>query len=528
MPDRTREKMIEELRAQDRALMQELAVRIQRRNSPPREIQTLLESDGDFTLEQIEKLEQALIAHGVLEIEKTRLPWQDTDGQEYTTVMLRAAITEMWPMGTNWWGRDNTLVAARLLEAKHSLGKELLLSTLTVLSTQSQLKRFRNVIETTDEQFPHQRENWPQVFLTIKDNLNGSRAERWAHKQDAWQMLVYHTLRAVEREDVALTELTAHHKQFLAYVLPFLATIQFWQEESSGSWEELTARRSSVMAWELAAIGTIASFAKRPDGKFLVEGFEAVKQYLPQAYRKLDIFQAGEKLIAEGKQALLQRLPYESPDYENTDPRYREADAALIYLLQLGMPEFLGQPDLEEKLITQIESLTDARTGAIRRYLNDSYQGKSFFRNETAFYMAEMYGTPSSDTSNTEHWVGRRKIVPAGPEASWTHFVWQMSAWAGRRYQETREKKYWQMQQDYFRRALRLITGEGEVSIDLDNKGQARVIDLPAWRIPEAYLTDENPSGEELIFPSPHTPLNWAVAEAIDAVAGMKKSLMIL
>lgn len=535
MINQSRQEKIEALRAKDRLLIEELAQRIQRRTSPPKEIWALLQGTGDFTLEQVEKIEEALVTHGAFDVVTLRVPWQDAEGNQSETLLPRGTVTDMWPMGTNWWTRDHTLIAARLLEAGSSrlmqakqygeLGQELLLSALTIFATRHQLGRFQRVIESRDDQFIHQRENWPQIFLTIKDNLNGVRAESWAHKQDAWQMLAYHTLRAIERGDLSREKLSANHKQFLAYVLPFLAKIQFWQEEGSGSWEELVARRSSVMAWELAAVDKIASFAKRPDGKFLIEGFEAVKQQLPLEYRKLGIFQVAENLIAKGKEALLARLPYESPDYEKTDPRYREADAALIYLLQLGMPEFLGQPDLEEKLVAQIERLTDVRTGAIRRYLNDSYQGKSFFRNEIAFYMAEMYGTLSSDTSDTEHWIGRRRVVPAGPEAGWTHFVWQMSAWAGRRYQETGEKKYWDMQQHYFRRALKLITGEGEASIDLGKKGQARVINLLAWRIPEAYLSDEGPNGEDLVFPSPHTPLNWAVGEAIHALAMMKQSL---
>lgn len=534
----TRNKKIEELRAQDRVLIQELATRAAKRNSPPREIQALLHTESDFTLEQIKNLEQQLADKGALEIATRKVTVSDTDGQTYTIPIFRAATTEMWPMGTNWYARDHVLIPARFLEASRSsltsaaeygqVGRELLISVLTMFSTQAQLRRFRNVIEAADGQFPHRRENWPQVFLTIKDNLNGSRAEFWAHKQDAWQMLAYHTLRAIEQGDLKLSEVSAGQKQFLAYVLPFLAKIQYWQEENSGSWEELTARRSSVMAWEMAAVEKISSFAERSDGKFLVDGFAAIKQHLPQTYQALDLFQTADVLIAKGKEALLGRLPYESPDYEKTDPRYRDADAALIYLLQLGTPEFLGQPDVEAKLLVQIESLTDARTGAIRRYLNDSYQGKSFFRNETALYLSEVYGAPSGDASGPEQWVARRAVVPAGPEAAWTHFVWQMSAWAGRRYQETGEKKYWDMQQQYFHRGLRLITGEGEVSVDLDEHEKARVIDLPAWRIPECYITDEGPNSEELIFPSPHTPLNWAVAEAIDALAMVRKSLEMI
>ena len=35
--------------------------------------------------------------------------------------------------------------------------------------------------------------------------------------------------------------------------------------------------------------------------------------------------------------------------------------------------------------------------------------------------------------------------------------------------------------------------------------------------MPECFIADIGPSGRELIFPSPHTPLNWSVGEMFDA-----------
>lgn len=338
-------------------------------------------------------------------------------------------------------------------------------------------------------------------------------------------MLTYHTLDLIERNVVSLKDLTDKQKRFLASVLPFLAKIKFWKEENSGSWEELAAWRSSVMAWDTKAVEKIAAFAKRPEGKFLIDHFEKIKTFLPSSYQSQSLFEVAESLVASGKETLRERVPFECPDYDKNDPHYREADATLIYLLQLDVPKLLNKPDLESKLVEQIERLIDSRTGGIRRYLDDSYQGKGFFRHETVLYLMEVYGAPSGDASGAEQWVNRRKVVPAGPEAAWTHFVWQMSAWAGKRYGETRDKKYLDMQQLYFTRGLQLMTGNHEASVEQASDGSMRVFDVPAWRIPEAYITDEGPSGEELVFPSPHTPLNWAIGEAIYALAMMKRSL---
>lgn len=528
-----REQKIADAKAQDKPLIAELAKRLARRVRPLPELQPFLSRP----LSHIAEIEQLLQQQGTLEIRTTYVDFQDTDGEKYHMPILKAADTGMWPMGTNWYARDNVLIPVRLLETSKDFpeltatytqtGKELLHSALTMFSTVSQLARFQQVIESQDENFPHQRENWPQVFLTIADNLNGSRYEGWSHKQDAWQMLAYHTLDLIERGMFSVEELKEKHKTYLASVLPFLAKIQFWKEANSGSWEELAARRTSVIAWDVKAIEKIAAFAKRPEGKFLVDHFESVKGLLPAPYASKLLSEVAEILLQEGRQALATRLPFECPDYDASDPHYREADAALIYLLCLDIPSLLSQPAAEGKILEQIERLTDSRTGGIRRYLDDSYQGKSFFRNEIVLYLTEVYGAPAGDASGADQWVNRRKVVPEGPEAGWTHFVWQMSAWAGKRYVETRDKKYLNMQQNYFTRGLRLITGSNEVSIEQTPEGSMRVFDVPAWRIPEAYLTDEGPNGEELVFPSPHTPLNWAVGEAIYALAMMKRSLKL-
>jgi hypothetical protein len=37
--------------------------------------------------------------------------------------------------------------------------------------------------------------------------------------------------------------------------------------------------------------------------------------------------------------------------------------------------------------------------------------------------------------------------------------------------------------------------------------------------MPECYIADRDRRGRELVFPSPHTPLNWATAELLQAFA---------
>lgn len=490
------------LTQQDEALAKELGRRIQDRKELV-ELTPYLATPS-FTPADLARLENLLTAQGALQLETRQVPWKDMDGEERMVTVMRAAHTDMWPMGTNWWARDNVLIASRLLEAGQSqLGKKLLLSVLTILSSQAQLARMREG-------------KWPQIFLTIENNLNAEREEAWAHTQDAWQMTALITLQALEQGTVRLQELTEKQRQFLSLALPFLAKVQYWQRENSGSWEEIGAIRTSVLAWETCLIDLILRLAQREEFAFL---------------RPTEI---GPQLLHKGVDVILKQLPYESPGYAKNDPRYREADAALIYLLQLDYPTWLAgylghdqawAQELEAKLLQQIERLTDQHTGGIRRYLNDSYQGINFFFNRTAFELSELYGSPSDDASGLEHFLGRRAIVPAGREAAWAHFAWQLSAWAGKRYQATGRPLYHLWQTQYFQRELQLITARHEVTVDLDTNGRARIADVPAWRIPEAHIAVAGSQGENLTIPSPHTPLNWAVGEAIHALAMMKRSL---
>lgn len=492
------------LKKQDEALARELSRRVARRQGLDG-LRPYISTPA-FGNEDIVHLENLLGEQGALQLETQQVLWRDVDGEERNVKVLRAAHTDMWPMGTNWWARDNVLIASRLLESgQDSLGKELLLSVLTILSSQSQLQRMR---EGT----------WPQIFLTIANNLNAQREEAWAHTQDAWQMTAYITLQALDTGKIQLDDLTEKHKQFLSLVVPFLEKVRYWQVENNGSWEEIGAVRTSVLAWETRLIDLVRRLSQQDEFAFL-------RSVIPV-----------DQLLQKGVEVVARQLPFESPGYPKDDPRYREADAALIYLLQLDYPawlaEYLGNneawaQELETKLLAQINRLSDPYTGGIRRYLQDSYQGINFFFPSTAEQLKQLYGSPSADASGHGTFVGRRELVPAGREAAWAHFAWQLSAWAGRRYHETGKQHYAVLQTNYLQRELKLITGRNEVSIDLDATGQARVIDIPAWRIPEAHLAVIGRGEELLTIPSPHTPLNWAVGEAIHAMAMMKKSLEI-
>jgi hypothetical protein len=256
----------------------------------------------------------------------------------------------------------------------------------------------------------------------------------------------------------------------------------------------------------------------------LNNGFRTRRSLLGKTYAKKDLPSAVAAMDRAATRQMLKDLPFESPSYSPSDPRYRESDAALIYLLQLEYLDFLAQragknaawkEGMEKRLLGLLVRLDDPETGGIARYENDSYQRSGFFRNLTVHKLQEMYGAPSGDASS--HFVGRDKVVPKGRKAMWTHFVWQLAAWSGKRSLEDPDQRFRMLHEFFFARGLALITGDKEVSVDVDKRGEVRMIKIPTWRMPECYISEVSPTKGVLVFPSPHTPLNWAIAEMEEA-----------
>jgi hypothetical protein len=365
--------------------------------------------------------------------------------------------------------------------------------------------------------------NWPYIFAAIRDNLSSQKPEPWAHQQDAWQILAWHILDALQTGAIRFSELTEKNRRFLGLIIPFLAKVSFWRCENSGSWEEIAAVRSSVRAWEHRLVVRLGELASSQKFRFLRTEFDRHRRFLGRRYKTLTLEKAVALLDREATKAIVADLPFESPGYPSNALRYRKADAALLYLLELGYPEFLAAragkdaswaKKLEQSIIAQVLSLQDDRSGALYRYANDSYQRSGYFRNLTVARLNELYGSPLSDAS--EHFGGRGRIISTGRKAAWTHPVWQLASWAGQRWLNTKRAEYRRMHDRFFLQGLKLVSGSSK-SIDVTSDGLARIISIAAWRMPECYISDSTSNGIEVVFPSPHTPLNWATGEMLYA-----------
>ncbi len=456
----------------------------------------------------VKALYERLEERGTFELNTETVLWTDRDGEEKTLLMNRASSTHMWPMGTNYWVRDNAIIGARLLQTSSRVswyseelrdrGRELLLSSLTVMSSCQQLERFEAIVEgRVDEKDPHV---WPHIFLDIESNMNAAKDEPWMHQQDAWQIACYYVLEAVEYGRIDHEALTEKHLRLLRLVVPFLKAVDFSRCENGGSWEEIAAVRTSVLSWEVSLLAKIKA------AKWL----EVDEDLL-------------DSLMSQGVEHLQKAIPYESPTYDHGDARYREADSSLIYLLMLDVFPLVDaerQNALRDRTIDAVESLV-SDYGA-KRYLGDSYQGFSYYTKTVSHQLSELYDSPSGDSSGVSEFIQRGKLVPQGHEAQWTHFIWQLSTAFGELYLREKNQTYLEKQQKYFKMGLSLVTGSGEKSLQQVD-GEMEVFDLPSFRMPECY-NSELYQGEIFLYPSLHTPLYWSVAESLAAFAQMELS----
>jgi hypothetical protein len=433
-------------------------------------------------------------------------------------------------MSAMFYLRDHVQAASALMElfladparyqAEGGVARELLHSALHLISTPAQLARFAAVVAHGDTG----QSGWPHISLWF-DDLGAEKPNGWRNKQDSFQMLAYLVLDALDRGFLGPDELLPAHRQFLRYVAPFLRAVGFPRHETSGSWEENAARRTSVLAVETALLHKMRVLADRGKAEFLADRPDFTAQV------------AG--MVDAGLREIGRRIPFESPDYHPGSIRYRRADASLAYLLMYGLPELLADArtpigasarpmtvhEIEAMVLDTLDGLTDPVTGAVIRYAEDSYQRVNFHTHQV---QATIRAIKREIKANAEARGGdmdldrkqrmRGRLTPRGREAAWTHPLGQLAAWAARRHLHTRRtdpeqsRAYRDLGVRYLKGMLATVTGEDQWHAVLGEDGDYHVRNVPPYRVPECYVTYRDDDGRELIVPSPHTPLNWGTA----------------
>lgn len=502
-----------------------------------------------YTAQELQTLEQQLDALGTTKVSTVEGYSVEIDGTHQPVSFVGATeISDDTPnhgeMATMLYLRDHIQTASMLMElhltdpatyrAEAEEGERLLMSALHLMSTSAQLARFNDVIENGGAS----QEDWPHISLLF-DDLDGRKENGWRNKQDTFQMLAHLTCDALERGFIAIEDLSDSHKTFLGSVAPLLKAVGFPKYENSGSWEEIAANRTSVMAVETALLDKIAKLSGSSDDLAFLRGSLT-----------------GEEITAmrgEGLREIGRRLPFESPDYSKNSVKYREADAALAYVLMYDIPklladekiptgpkgEIMSEQAIEDLVLKELSTLIDPVTGGMRRYKGDSYQRVNFHTNAQQHIVADIKKIVKKEAGGGEIDLDKKQalrdeLMPQGREAAWTHPLGQLASWAAKR--SIAEKKaghteaadnYRSLGTCFMNRTLATITGPGSWHAVLDDDKQYVVQKAPTNRLPECYITYETPDGERFIVPSPHTPLNWSSAMLRQAVGLLRAGAVL-
>lgn len=418
--------------------------------------------------------------------------------------------------------------------------RTLLFSALHLMSTSAQLERFNDVIKRGSEAG---QADWPHISLLFND-MEALGPNDWRNKQDTFQMLAYTTFDAIERGFIDVNELDNAHKQFLGSVVPLLEAVGFPKYENSGSWEEVEAHRTSVMAIETALLHKMKTMRENgTDLGFLEDGYNSVHT---------DNFDDTLRtMLDEGLQELGRRLPYESPNHENEPIKFREADAALAYVLMYDIPdlladtktpvgpekEVLSRRQVEDLVLGQLSTLFDPETNGMLRYKDDSYLRN--VTNKTHEIIKGIKQQVKKEAEETGREIDldkkqmlRNELTPKGREAAWTHPLGQLSAWAAGRSLKATEignfaeaEEYRVLSTQFLNRMLSTITGENQWHATLDTNNRYGVQRVSPYKLPECYVAYETNTGETFTTPSPHTPLNWSSATAKQAIGLLRMSM---
>lgn len=500
----------------------------------------------DYSAEDLEALETHLAAKQALNIPLVTGHTITVDGTTYDVSLLGA--TELAGDGANhgemskmFYLRDHVQAASALMELflqdperyvdEGKLGRHMLLSVMHCMSTPAQLARFKHVIEVGPAAT---QEDWPHISLWF-DDLHGEKPNGWRNKQDTFQMLTYLVLDALDRGFINENDLGPSHKQFLGSVVPLLTSVGFPKYESSGSWEEVAARRTSVAAIETAIMHKISAMAAA--GKNVGFLSEVYNESGAKALTGRAFYDQVEYMLDQGLHEVGRRLPFESPDYDTRSVKYREGDAALAYVLMYGLPQMLAaraipigqdqrvlqEREIEELVLDQLELLIDPETKGILRYKGDSYQRLNFHTGKTQQIIGAIKTRVKSEAAELGGEVNledkqmlRDLLTPAGREACWVHPLGQLSSWAAKRSLEFTQKgdvldaeRYRALSTRFLNYNLSNVSGDGTYNTALNAHGKYALQAIKPYRVPECLITYEAADGQTCIVASPHTPLNW-------------------
>jgi len=300
--------------------------------------------------------------------------------------------------------------------------------------------------------------------------------EKWSHAQnDALGYFLWLFCKLANDEVIVITP---QQSQLLALFALYFDKIGYWQDEDNGHWEETKKIEASSIGIVVAALNELKKLMQQQTLQY---------QYNPISPDFIN------ELIEKGQQALKQILPAECIQKD----KYRPYDGALLFLIY--PLNIIQDESIENQILANVMSHLQGDYG-IRRYIGDSYWSADYKEK----LEPELRTIDVSDDMSS-----RDSLLQTGQEAQWCIFDPIISVIYGLKYQKTRDKKYLQLQIDYFNRSLAQLTPE----------------DSPfgGFKCPELYYLEKG-----RYVPNDATPLLWTQANLWVAFKCMKVSGKIL
>ncbi len=321
--------------------------------------------------------------------------------------------------------------------------------------------RFTELIEgRADPQDPMQR---PHVCF---DGTHlAERPEKWAHAQNdalgafLWiycQMVAAEAIRPAPAAWSVLVDIPA-----------MLRSVQFWQDEDSGHWEETRKIASSSIGVAVAGLQALRSLFDNPKYEYALAKYG----------RGIETWEV-DWLIHQGRAALARQLPAECAQAHPS--QHRRYDAALLFLVY---PYRVVDDAMADQIVSEVVEHLAGPIG-IRRYLGDSYWCADY---------KDLLARDQRSADFSDDLSVRDRLFQSGSEAQWCLFDPIVSIIHGEAIHRDERDARRGEQLRHLQRALRQLTPP----------------ESPAggYRCPESYFRHRG-----TWMPNDITPLLWTQA----------------
>nr|WP_198648448.1 glycoside hydrolase family 15 protein [Cyanothece sp. BG0011] len=422
---------------------------------------------SDYSLSHIQGITQLLEQHKTFEF-----PRLDNGLFPAAVVISDTEYTGY----SNVWVRDNIYLAYT-----HYVCGQIQIAVKTVHTLmqyfQTHRSRFLNIIAGQVDK----DEMMQRPHIRFQGETLAEIDQEWNHGQnDALGYFVWFYCKLVREKRL---NTTIEQLETISLFVAYFHTIEYWQDEDSGHWEEETKIEASSIGVVIAGLTEFKRLFQELPLTNDLKGNDTVIN--------LELI---NELIAKGKEELAKILPSECIQEQ---PKQRRYDSALLFLIY---PLQMIKGEMAERILNDVIENLKGDYG-IRRYLKDSFWCKNYKE-----VPSEIRTTLSTDR---EQWFKENnRELQLGEEAQWCIFDPIISAIFGVKFQQTQEKNYLEQQTYYLNRSL----------------GQITASDSPfgGFKCPELYYLEK-----EAYVPGDATPLLWTQANLRVALEMMKRSLSI-